>query len=99
MEYFTTKKTSKWSLIGYLKWRDENQLPSEKSKEHSAFKAFLKKLSNDENGKKAKKAKDLLNNWKQIKNSAEIKNFWINKDIQRTKMQNELKTLQIETED
>ncbi|CAG8810994.1 8465_t:CDS:2, partial [Dentiscutata erythropus] len=34
----------------------------------------------------------------QIKDYPEVKIFWDNKDIRRTKVQNELKTLQIETE-
>ncbi|CAG8480450.1 11913_t:CDS:10 [Racocetra fulgida] len=64
------------------------------------------KFLTDKNIKKAKRAQELLNNWEEIKRSPEVKKFWndikiqnLKKDIQHAKMQNELKTLQVKTED
>ncbi|CAJ0915667.1 17536_t:CDS:2 [Entrophospora sp. SA101] len=55
---------------------------------------------------KAKRAQELIDNWKKIKHSPEVIKFWndyrtqnLQQDLQYIKAQNELKTLRIETED
>ncbi|CAG8666476.1 1525_t:CDS:2, partial [Dentiscutata heterogama] len=105
LNYFQNNEPSKWSLIGFLKWRYETQSLLDRTSEHSAFKSFLQEFSN-EDIIKAKRAQELLNNWEEIKRFPEVKNFWndiktrnLKNDIQHAKMQNELKTLQVEAED
>ncbi|CAG8537838.1 1219_t:CDS:10, partial [Ambispora leptoticha] len=104
--YFQNNGPSKWSLIGFLTWRSEKLQLLDSIKEHSAFKFFVQKIATDENNTKAKKAQELLDNWKEIKCSPEVKEFWndrrtqnLQQELQNAKAQNELKTLQVETED
>ncbi|CAJ0746593.1 6608_t:CDS:2, partial [Entrophospora sp. SA101] len=106
LNYFQNNEPSKWSLIGFLKWRSETQQFLDSKREHSAFKYFLQELATDENNTNAKRAQESLNNWKKIKHSPEVKKFWndyrtqnLQQDLQYVKAQNELKTLQVETED
>ncbi|GES94293.1 hypothetical protein GLOIN_2v1486032 [Rhizophagus clarus] len=76
------------------------------SKEHSAFKYFLHNIAN-KNNTNAQKAHKLLDNWKGIKCSLEVENFWNNhkktqelrQEIHPVKVYNELKLFQIESED
>ena len=61
---FENNEPSKWSLIGFLTWRSKTLQFLDSTKEHSAFKSFIKEIATDENNTKAKKAQELFDKWK-----------------------------------
>ncbi|CAG8596626.1 6156_t:CDS:10 [Ambispora leptoticha] len=107
MDYFRENDPFKWSLVSFLKWRAYNIVLKDCAQEHGAFKSLLKNIvNNDKDNIRTQKAKELLDNWQEIKCSPEVRMFWndlktqnLHQDIEYAKTRNELKLFQIESED
>ncbi|KAF0434226.1 c2h2-type zinc finger transcription factor [Gigaspora margarita] len=107
-KYFQEFDPHVWSLISFLNWRSEAPDFSLKPKlEHGTFKFEILRIANrDKNEIRAQKAQDMLDNWKNIKHSLKVKKFWndrkmqsLEQDIKYIQAQNQLKVLQVDSED
>ncbi|RUS32217.1 hypothetical protein BC938DRAFT_476007 [Jimgerdemannia flammicorona] len=61
--YFNETEISKWSLPDFLEW-NLGRITRNKTAQHGAFFALLKRITLDEDNARAKKAQELINDWK-----------------------------------
>ncbi|RUP43688.1 hypothetical protein BC936DRAFT_136853 [Jimgerdemannia flammicorona] len=73
--YFNETEISKWSLPDFLEW-NLGRITLNKTAQHGAFFALLKRITLDEDNARAKKAQELINDWKNARNSKAVDEFW-----------------------
>ncbi|CAG8630549.1 5484_t:CDS:2 [Paraglomus occultum] len=87
------QENSSWSLIDYLKYRENSLDFDDRSKEHRAYAKVLENMLNDKSEEWSTKAESTLKHFETEKSSAAVSAFW--DSVYRRRYERDIELLQL----